>query len=132
MSETPQPPRAVWRRVIPPKAAPSAGGVPDFFSADLDKMRPCGEEGVSDAEFTKSLAKDEEEQAARAKAYWDEQDRLRKEEEEARAKEKKRQAEEDDDVKVTERYRNDRYSVKLLRQENTAWGGNDDESGMLG
>ncbi|GIF44567.1 hypothetical protein [Actinoplanes xinjiangensis] len=133
MSETPQPPRAVWRRVAPPKApAPAAGGVPDFFSADRDRMRTCGEEGVSDAEFMKSLAKAEEEQTERARAYWAEQERLRKEEEEARQKEKKREADEDDDVKVAERYRNDRYSVKLLRQENTAWGGNGDDSGMLG
>lgn len=132
MSETPQPPRAVWRRVAPPKAAQPADGTVDFFSADLEKMRRCGEAGVSDAEFMESLDREEKAAAERAEAYWAEQDRLRKEEEEAAKKEKKRQAEEDDDVKVAERYRNDRYAVKLLRQENAAWGGNDADSGMLG
>lgn len=132
MSETPQPPRAVWRRVAPPKAqSQQTGGVPDFFSADLDKMRRCGEAGIGDAEFMKSLAKADEDEAGRAAAYWAEQDRLRAEEEEAEKKEKRR-VEEEDDVKAAERYRNDRYAVKLLRQENDAWGGNDAGSGMLG
>lgn len=133
MSETPQPPRAVWRRVAAPKAPPSpTGGVPDFFSADLDSMRRCGEAGVSDAEFRKSLAQAEQDEAARAEAYWAEQDRLRAEEQEAEKAEKKRRAEEEDDVKAAERYRNDRYAVKLLRQGNDAWGGDDAGSGMLG
>ncbi|GLY00703.1 MULTISPECIES: hypothetical protein [Actinoplanes] len=132
MSETPQRPRAVWRRVAPPKPVAPAGGVPEFFSADREKMRTCGGDGASDAEFMKSLAKQEEESEARARAYWAEQEKKRKDEEEAKKKEKKRQAEEDDDVKAAERYRNDRYSVKLLRQEKTTWGGNDADSGMLG
>ena len=133
MSETSPAPRAVWRRVAPPKAQPQpAGGVPDFFSADLDKMRRCGEAGVADAEFMKSLAQADEDEAGRAAAYWAEQDRRRAEEDEAEKKEKKRRAEEEDDVKAAERYRNDRYAVKLLRQENDAWGADDAGSGMLG
>ena len=133
MSETPQPPRAVWRRAAPAKTASrSADGRFDFFSADLEKMRRCGEPGTSDAEFMRSLAKAEKEAAERAEAFWAEQERRRKDEEERAKEEKKRQAEEDDDVKVTERYRNDRYAVKLLRQENAAWGGDDAEAGTLG
>lgn len=133
MPETPQPPRAVWRRVAPAKAEPQeTGGVPDYFSADLEKMRRCGEAGISDAEFMKSLEQAEKDEAERAEAFWAEQERLRKEEEAAEEKEKKRRAEEDDDVKVAERYRNDRYAVKLLHQENTAWGGGGADSGMLG
>lgn len=133
MSEMPQPPRAVWRRVTPPKApAPEPGAVPDFFTADRDRMRFCGEEAVSDAEFMEELSKAEQEESERTRAFWAEQERERKKQEEARKREKKRQAEDDDDVKVAERYRNDRYSVKLLRQENTAWGGDGDDSGILG
>ena len=132
MSETPGLRRAVWRRVPPAKATRPADGTSDFFSADLDKMRRCGEPAASDAEFTEALATAEKEEAERAEAFWAEQERRRKEEQERAEKEKKRQAEEDDDVKVTERYRNDRYAVKLLRQENTAWGGDDTGVGKLG
>jgi len=132
MSETPQAPRAVWRRVAPPKAPPQpTDGVPDFFSADLDKLRRCGEAGISDSEFMKSVRDADAEEARRAEAYWAEQERRRAEEAEAEKQEKKRRAEEDD-VKAAERYRNDRYAVRLLRQENNAWGGNDADSGMIG
>ena len=132
MSETPQRPRAVWRRVAPAKAPRPADGTLDFFSVDLEKLRRCGEPGVSDAEFTTSLAEEEKEASARAEAFWAEQERLRKDEEERAKKEKKRQAEEDDDVKVAERYRNDRYAVKLLRQERTVWGGDGADAGTIG
>ncbi|WBC07664.1 hypothetical protein [Micromonospora sp. WMMA1947] len=132
MSETPQRPRAVWRRVAPAKAPRPADGTLDFFSVDLEKMRRCGEPGVSDAEFSASLVEEEKEASARAEAFWAEQARLRKDEEERAKKEKKRQAEEDDDVKVAERYRNDRYAVKLLRQERTVWGDDGADAGTLG
>ena len=122
----------MWRRAAPAKAPRPAGGPLDFFSADPEKRRRCGEPGISDAEFMASLAEAEKEAAARAEAFWAEQERRRKDEEEQAKKEKKRQDEEDDDVKVAERYRNDRYAVKLLRQENTAWGGDDAGAGTLG
>ena len=132
MSETPQPPRAVWRRVAPAKAPRPSDGTLDFFSADLEKLPRCGEPGVSDAEFTASLADEETAAAARAEAFWAEQERRRRDEEERAKREKKRQAEEDDDVKVAERYRNDRYAVKLLRQERTVWGGDGADAGTIG
>jgi len=136
MSETPRPPRAVWRRVTPPRIAPppprGAGLVPDFFGADLDKMPRCGGEGaLSDAEYAEKLETEEAQEAERARAYRAEQEKQRKEEEAARKAEQKRRDEEDD-VKAAERYRNDRYSVKLLRQEKNAWGGSDAGSGTLG
>jgi hypothetical protein len=38
----------------------------------------------------------------------------------------------EDEDKAAERRRNDRYAVKLLRQDDSAWGGSGADSGMLG
>ncbi|MBL7253224.1 hypothetical protein [Paractinoplanes lichenicola] len=40
--------------------------------------------------------------------------------------------EEEDDLKAAERFRNDRYSVKLLKQDDDAWGGGAKSTGTLG
>ena len=40
--------------------------------------------------------------------------------------------EDEDEEKATERARNDRYAVKLLRQENDAWAGGGSDLGVLG
>jgi len=39
---------------------------------------------------------------------------------------------EDDDDQAVKEARNDRYAVKLLRQDTSAWGGGGAESGVLG
>lgn len=62
-----------------------------------------------------------------------------REEEEAAAQEAARHPsrhraadEEEDELKAAERFRNDRYAVKLLRQDDGAWGGDAAGSGVLG
>ncbi|MBU2668187.1 hypothetical protein KOI35_32215 [Actinoplanes bogorensis] len=39
---------------------------------------------------------------------------------------------EEDELKAAERFRNDRYAVKLLKQDDDAWGGGADNTGTLG
>ncbi len=39
---------------------------------------------------------------------------------------------EEDDLKAAERFRNDRYAVKLLKQDDDAWGGSAGGTGVLG
>jgi hypothetical protein len=59
--------------------------------------------------------------------------RAEREREEAEAAKKRAKGdEEEDEYKAAERFRNDRYSVKLLRQDDDAWGGGGAGSGMLG
>ncbi|MGA5300899.1 hypothetical protein ACPCHT_13280 [Nucisporomicrobium flavum] len=86
---------------------------------------------------------------AETEAYLKEQEQQRKrEKEEAEAREREEAEErqaarhpslgasdernDEDEDRIAERYRNDRYSVKLLRQDESVWGGGGADSGMLG
>jgi hypothetical protein len=40
--------------------------------------------------------------------------------------------EEEDELRAAERFRNDRYAVKLLKQDDDAWGGDATSTGTLG
>jgi hypothetical protein len=61
-----------------------------------------------------------------------ERERQEAEEREAAKKRAAKAEDEEDEYKAAERFRNDRYSVKLLRQDDDAWGGGGAGSGMLG
>ncbi len=111
-----QAPRQVWRR-----AAPSAETV-----NGEGKPRRCG--GDLDIEERYQLLKERRRKRKEAEA-------LERGQDEARAKEAARQARDGDDVdedKAAERFRNDRYAVKLLQQDNAAWGGGGAGPGDIG
>jgi hypothetical protein len=109
-------PRQVWRRAAPSAEAVNGEGKP----------RHCG--GDLDIEERYQLLKERRRKRKEAEA-------LAREQDEARAKEAARQARDGDDVdedKAAERFRNDRYAVKLLQQDNAAWGGGGAGPGDIG
>ncbi|MFC0099181.1 hypothetical protein ACFFKH_16865 [Micromonospora marina] len=108
--------RAVWRR--------TATGA---RTADEDERLSCGgrEPSVEERYLImreRRLARKAEERA-RAEA-------------EARtagpASQRRSDDEEEDDLKAAERFRNDRYAVKLLHQDDAAWTGGGAGPGVLG
>ncbi|WBB71951.1 hypothetical protein O7602_19690 [Micromonospora sp. WMMD1128] len=107
-------PFKAWKRerpvASPGGTRPAMCGGPEYTAAQrLDLMRE------------KQRAMDE---AARERA-----------EAEARKAAKRRRpkpADEDDDFLAAERLRKDRYAVKLLRQDDSAWGGGGAGTGVLG
>ncbi|WP_306215256.1 hypothetical protein [Actinoplanes sp. RD1] len=109
-----QVPRAVWRR-----AASTARAVEE------EPRQPfCG--GDLDTEGRYQLMKERRRLRKEAEA---------REREEAEAKEaaaRKARNQDEDEDKAAERFRNDRYSVKLLQQDNSAWGGGGAGSGDIG
>lgn len=112
MSMSDNAPRPVWRRAA---AAPRVAE---------EEARPltCG--GGLSVDETYLIMK---ERRAKRKA---EEARLRGDSEEKRAP--KRTEDDEDEERAAERFRNDRYSVKLLQQDNDAWGGGGAGSGVLG
>ncbi|WP_067495006.1 hypothetical protein [Actinoplanes sp. TFC3] len=107
-----QVPRAVWRRTA---SGPAVAG--------SDEPLRCGGPELSTEErFQLMRERRRARQAAEAAAK----------EEEAPSKRVSKVEDEEDEDKAAERFRNDRYAVKLLHQDNSVWGGNDSGSGMLG
>jgi len=66
------------------------------------------------------------------KRQWDEERERQKAEEEAAERTPAKRRDDEDDSAALERFRNDRYAVGLLRQDNTAWGDGPTYSGTLG
>ncbi|WP_438874520.1 hypothetical protein [Symbioplanes lichenis] len=116
----PEMPRAVWRR--------AAAAEPRESAVDAEPAVCGGRELSVDERY--ELMKERRRLRKEAEA---------KEREEAEAKEsgrhRSRQSSPDDDEdedKAAERFRNDRYSVKLLKQDTSAWGGGGAGSGDIG
>ncbi|NMO56937.1 hypothetical protein HH310_37905 [Actinoplanes sp. TBRC 11911] len=104
--------RPVWR-----PARPAASE-----TAEPDRPLRCGGEGPI-------LSVDERFEMMRAlKREWDEE-KARTAEEEKKAE---KPADDEDEQRVIERFRNDRYAVKLLRQADDVWGGGAGDTGALG
>ena len=115
----------VWRR------SRSAPGTP---LEQPEFPMQCGGPDLTIAE-TEAYLKEREQQRKREKEEAEARER-----EEAEARQASRhpslaegsEKDDEDEDKVAERYRNDRYSVKLLRQDESVWGGGGADSGMLG
>lgn len=108
--------RAVWR---PTRPAASDAPAPD---------RPlmCGGEGPI-------LSVDERFEMMRArKREWDEAQARQAEEEKAEAEKNAKPDDDESEQRVIERFRNDRYAVKLLKQDDTVWGSGNGNAGALG
>ncbi|BCJ52702.1 hypothetical protein Asp14428_41770 [Actinoplanes sp. NBRC 14428] len=118
----------VWRRRRSgPADEPS--GATDYSDVPLQ----CGGPELTPAETEAYLAAKEE----RLKREREEAEAREREEAEARRAARHSSAaaqdvNDEDEDKVAERYRNDRYSVKLLRQQDDVWGGGGADTGMLG
>ncbi|MEH1028405.1 hypothetical protein V6W11_11715 [Micromonospora profundi] len=108
---TDEAPLRVWRRSTERAAAP----------ADEPKLFCGGPDRTVDEIF---------EEMRERKRQWDEErERQKAEAESERTDKKKGDA---DDQAAVDRFRNDRYAVKLLRQDTTAWGDGPSLSGTLG
>jgi hypothetical protein len=111
-------PRPVWRRAA---AAPRI--------ADSDEPVRCGGQVVSvDEQF---------EIMRERKRQLDEERAKEREEADARTASRRSSAakpdvEDEDEDAASARFRNDRYAVKLLQQDDAAWGGGGAGSGVLG
>ncbi|GAA2713740.1 hypothetical protein [Actinoplanes palleronii] len=109
-------PRPVWR---PTKPA---------ADQDLIPTVGCGGEGpilsVDERwEMMNALAQEMDEAKEREQA---------EAEEKAKEKESRARGDEEDEARVVERFRNDRYAVKLLQQSDDVWGGGAGDTGVLG
>lgn len=116
--DEPQAARQVWRRAAPSAEAVSGEGKP----------RRCGGALDLDTEDRYQFMKERRRKRKEAEA-------LEREQDEARAKAAARQDRDGEDVdedKAAERFRNDRYAVKLLQQDNAAWGGGGAGPGDIG
>ena len=116
----------VWRR--------SRSGTATSFEENEFPMQ-CGGPDLTTAE-TEAYLEEREQQRKREKEEAEARER-----EEAEARQAARHPsvaggsddrEDEDEDRVAERYRNDRYSVKLLGQDESVWGGGGADSGMLG
>ncbi|WP_018802209.1 hypothetical protein [Salinispora arenicola] len=111
--------RPVWRRAA---ASPPGEAAPTDQS---DRPLRCGGRELSVHERFNLMRERRRLQVA-------EQERQREESEERdSAVEERSTDEEEDEDRAAERFRNDRYAVKLLHQDSAAWGG-DMDSGTLG
>lgn len=110
--------RPVWRRAAatPTAAATSTDGP--------DRPLRCGGPELDVHERFYLMREKRRSQLA-------EQARLRKEAEEHDAAAKERVLDDEDEDRAAERFRNDRYAVKLLHQDTSAWVGGT-EPGALG
>ncbi|SDT10090.1 hypothetical protein [Actinoplanes derwentensis] len=105
--------RKVWRR--------STGAVPaQQFAEDV----LCGDGEPTSREYFLQMRE-------KRLAYMAENKRIEEEKAAEDAKLKARKDDEDPD-KAAERYRNDRYAVKLLRQQENVWGSGGPDLGALG
>lgn len=111
--------RPVWRRAA---VSPSGEAAPTDQS---DRPLRCGGRELSvDERF--NLMRE------RRRLQLAEQERQQEESQERDAVVNERSTDdEEDEDRAAERFRNDRYAVKLLHQDSAAWGGNVD-SGALG
>lgn len=108
--------RPVWR---PTRPDPSAVAAPD------PSLLRCG--GAADRvmsvderfEHFRALRRDQVEAEAKARQAEDE-------------KKAEKPADDEDEQRVIERFRNDRYAVKLLQQADDVWGGGAGDTGALG
>ncbi|MEV4703731.1 hypothetical protein [Actinoplanes sp. NPDC049316] len=94
----------------------------------------CGGPDLTTAE-TEAYLKEREEQHKREKEQAEAREREETEERHAARHPSlgaSDEREEEDEDRIAERYRNDRYSVKLLHQDESVWGGGGADSGMLG
>lgn len=118
-----------WKRARPPATA-AAGGTDESAEASRDTGRPimCG-----GPEYT---VQQRFELLRRLQREMDEEAEREREKEKAEARKKARAAQhddEDEDEAATERFRNDRYAVGLLRKQSSDWGGSSSAgSGILG
>jgi len=116
----------VWRRSRSGTAAPLE---------ENEFPMQCGGPDLTLAE-TEAYLKERDEQRKREKERAEAREREEAEEKQAARHPSVAGAsgdrEEEDEDRVAERYRNDRYSVKLLRQDESVWGGGGADSGMLG
>ncbi|MFI5934999.1 hypothetical protein [Actinoplanes sp. NPDC051494] len=114
----PQMPKAVWRRAIP------------VVADAVEEERPprCG--GDLPLEERYQLMKERRRKRKEAEAV----ERAREEAEAkvAARKAREKSGDDEDEAKTAERFRNDRYAVKLLQQDNSAWGGGGAGSGDVG
>ena len=106
--------RPVWR---PKAAAPGA--------ARPDRPMMCGD----DPPFR---TVDERFELMRARKREQDENKAREAEEAAAAAKDRKPADDEDEQRVVERFRNDRYAVKLLRQQDDVWGGGNADPGLLG
>lgn len=118
MSDDVVEPRPVWRRAA--AAARVAGS---------DEPLRCGGPELTAEEIYQKMK-------ARREARLAEEARKREEAEANRAARRSASAapakDEEDEDKAAERFRNDRYAVKLLRQDDDAWGGGSALPGGIG
>lgn len=108
-------PRPVWRRSAP---APRV--------ADEEIAPSCGGWLTPEERYLQFKERRDARKAEEA--------RLRGDNAESRqsASKKMHVDDDEDEDRAAERFRNDRYSVKLLHQDNAAWGGGGADSGVLG
>lgn len=113
-----QMPKSVWRRAAPVVA--DAG----------EEERPprCG--GDLPLEERYQLMKERRRKRKEAEAI--ERARAEADAKAAARRARERSGEDEDEARTTERFRNDRYAVKLLHQDNSAWGGGGAGSGEIG
>jgi hypothetical protein len=117
------PPRRVWRPQPVTAAAPAE---PEPYDGPVF----CGGPILTvdeRYELMKTKKRELDEERARAAAEAAEQEQKEKEKEKLPGR-----GDDEDDQRMLERFRNDRYSVKLLRQQNDAWGGPSSDGGALG
>jgi hypothetical protein len=107
--------RPVWRPTRPATSEP----------AEPDRPLMCGGEGPI-------LSVDERfEMMRELKREWD-AEKAREADEEEKARKAEKQKDDEDEQRVIERFRNDRYAVKLLQQADNVWGGGAGDTGALG
>jgi hypothetical protein len=115
--------RPVWR------PRPAAVAVPEPYDGPVR----CGGPILTvdeRYELMKARKRELDEERARAEAEAAEQE---SDTESDKEKEKlPGRGDDEDEQRMLERFRNDRYSVQLLRQQNDAWGGPGRDGGALG
>lgn len=118
------PRRPVWR---PKRSTATESNQDEKWNQDENPTRSGGPVLTVDERYELMKARKREMDEAKARA-------------EAEAAEKERNEkpplpggdDDEDEQKMLERFRNDRYSVKLLRQQDDAWGGRGGDAGALG
>ncbi|WP_127500461.1 hypothetical protein [Actinoplanes solisilvae] len=110
-------PRRVWRPTRPEPSAPSEPERPLMCGGDTDR----------------ALSPDEEFELMRQREReMREAERLEAEETDEPDDKPEPKRDDEDEQRVLERFRNDKYAVKLLKQDTDVWGGGSGDSGALG
>lgn len=113
-------PRSVWRRAAP------------VVAPGVEEERPARCGGADDLDVEGRFQRMREQRRQRKEAEARERELEEAEKKAAARRARERSGEDEDDAKAAERFRNDRYSVKLLQQDNSAWGGGGAGSGDIG